>query len=182
MADDALPFHLGPDHEPGDIGQEEEWDIEGVAEPDEPGALVGRVDEQDPALLHGLISDHADGAAVDPGQPADQFARVELLDLEEAAGVDHAVDQVLHVEGHALIVGDEALQRDRGRWVGGPLHQRGLLAVLREVAEVTAAELDGLFLGAHQDVAATALGAMHAGAAHLLQGHFLADHHLGHAG
>src|SRR5579864_3511383 len=50
VPDDALALDGGPDHEARDVGQEEEGDVEGVAEPDETGRLVRRVDEEDAAL------------------------------------------------------------------------------------------------------------------------------------
>src|SRR5215216_634205 len=41
MADDPGVLDLGADHEPGHVLEEDQWDVEGVAEVHEPGRLVG---------------------------------------------------------------------------------------------------------------------------------------------
>ena len=68
VADDALALDLGADHEAGHVGQEHQRQVEGVAQPDEAGALVGRVDEQHAALLHRVVGHDADGMAVEAGE------------------------------------------------------------------------------------------------------------------
>jgi len=50
VADDALALDRLADHEARHVGQEEQRDREGVAQPDEARRLVGRVDEEDAAL------------------------------------------------------------------------------------------------------------------------------------
>src|SRR3546814_10472209 len=65
VADDALALHLRADHEPGHVGQEHEWDVEGVAPPDEPGGLVGRVAEEGAAQRHRVVGHDAHRAALD---------------------------------------------------------------------------------------------------------------------
>ena len=61
MTDDPAALDLGADHEARDIGEVDERDIEGVAGPDEPGRLVGRVGEEHPALDRGVVRDDPDG-------------------------------------------------------------------------------------------------------------------------
>src|SRR3954451_13480607 len=54
VADDPRLLDLRPDHEPGHVHQEQQRDVEGVAEVDEARGLVGRVVVEDPAQLLGL--------------------------------------------------------------------------------------------------------------------------------
>ena len=182
VADDALALDLGPDHEPGHVGQEHQRQVEGVAQPDEAGHLVGRVDEQHPALDHRLVGDDADGPALDPAQAADHLGGELALDLEEALLVDHGRDQRVDVERLRLVGRDQGGHRPG---VGRPprgLGRRVAPPVPGEVAEVAAGGLDGLVLVGAEQVAAARHPAVHGRPAHLLQGRLLADHHLGHAG
>ena len=73
MPDDALPLHGGADHEAGHVGEEQQRHVERVAELDEPGGLVGGVDEQHAALEQRVVRDHADDLAGQPGEPDRQL-------------------------------------------------------------------------------------------------------------
>src|SRR5207237_2574324 len=95
VADDPLALDGGADHEAGDVGQKEQRDIERVAEPDEAASLIRRDDKEDTPLVHRLVGQHADNPSIDPREAADDLLRKEGLDLEEAAGIDHPVDQLL---------------------------------------------------------------------------------------
>ena len=107
MTDDSLPFDRCPDHEAGHVGEEEEGNVEGIAGPNEPGRLVGGVDEQDPPFLSGLARNDPDRLAIEPGQCGDQLPRPVGLDLEERVAVHQHVDQIPHVERHVLVFGDD---------------------------------------------------------------------------
>ena len=61
VADDSRPLLMGSGHVAGDIGEGEEGNVEGVAEPDEPGGLVGGVDVEDAGVEPGIVGDDADG-------------------------------------------------------------------------------------------------------------------------
>ena len=78
----------GSDHEARHVREEHERDVERVAQPDEPCGLVGGVDEQDAALLRGLVRDDPNGPAFDPSETGDQLLREVRLDLEERCFVD----------------------------------------------------------------------------------------------
>src|SRR2546422_11175095 len=88
-----------------------ERDIEGVAEPDEARGLVGRVDHQHAALDLRLVGDDAHHASVDAREPDDDLAREQLFHLEPRAGIDHAIDDLVHVKPLALIVRDDLVDR-----------------------------------------------------------------------
>ncbi len=98
VADDPLALDGLADHEAGDVGEEEQRDVEGVAGVDEAGGLVGGVDEQDAALLLRLVGDDPDRAAVEPRVADDELLGPARVDLEERARVADALDQVADVE------------------------------------------------------------------------------------
>ena len=115
VADDALALDLGPDREPGHVGQEHQRQVEGVAQPDEAGHLVGRVDEQHPALDRRLVGDDPDGPTLDPAQAIDDLGGELALDLEEALLVDHGRDQRVDVERLRLVGRDQGHRPRVGR-------------------------------------------------------------------
>ena len=88
VPDDPLALDLGADHEPRDVGEEEQREVERVAAPDETCRLVGRVDEQHPALDLGLVGDDPDRATVEARESDDHLLRPAVVNLEEGAAVD----------------------------------------------------------------------------------------------
>jgi hypothetical protein len=123
VADDPLALDLGADHEAGDVGEEQQGNVEGVAVPDEAGGLVGGVREQDAALVLGLVGDDADRAAVQAGEADDELLRPARVDLQEGALVDQALDQPLDVEGLVLVGRDQPADRET-LGIGGGLGRR----------------------------------------------------------
>ena len=97
VADDPAPLLARSRQEAGDVAEREQRDVEGVAEADEAGALLGRVDVEHAGELRGLVADYADRPPVQPREPDDDVAREVLVDLEELAVVDHVGDDVAHV-------------------------------------------------------------------------------------
>ena len=63
------------DHEAGHVGEEQQRHVERVAELDEPGRLVGGVDEQHAALEHRSCSRRRRRLAVEPAEPDDDLPR-----------------------------------------------------------------------------------------------------------
>ena len=97
VPDDPLRFDLAPDHESGYVGEEQQRDVEGIAQPHEACRLVGGVDEQDTSQVGGLGGDDPDRVPVESGEPGDQLAGISVLDREEAVAIDEATDEVVHV-------------------------------------------------------------------------------------
>ena len=147
MADDALALDRGADHEAWDIGQEQERDVECVAGPDEPRALVRGIDEQDAALDLRLVGHDPDDVAVEPSVADDDLLGPAGVDLQERALVEQRLDQLEHVERLVLVERDDVPDRA----VGGRSARRGVGRVLDvaggEVAQVTLGELDSLLVG-----------------------------------
>src|SRR5215467_7085291 len=181
VTDDPRPFHLGPHHEAGDVGEIDEGDVEGVAQPDEARGLVRGVDHEDATLDLGLVGHDAHGAAADAREAGDDLLSEEPLDLEERACVDDAVDELVHVEPLALIVRHDLFHRPSRRGLARG-HRCGTLAIGRgHEAQIALGDLDGLLVGGGEDVAAARDGAVHARAPQFLQGDLLAHRHLDHA-
>jgi hypothetical protein len=180
VADDPLPLDLGADHEAGDVGQEDEGHVERVAPPDEAGCLVGGVPEEDASLVLRVVGHDADRAPLEQPEADDELRCEERLHLEERLGVDETVDHGVHVVRPRLLrrhdVGGESPRRGR-RQVG----RRVVAPPLRQVREDGSRLGDGVGVVDRQVVTAPRDGGVHAGAAHLLQGRDLTDHHLGHA-
>ena len=88
MADDPGVLDLRADHEAGHVLEEDERDVEGVAEVDEARRLVGGVVVEDPGQLLGLVGDDPDRLAAEAGEAGDQRLGELRLDVEPLAVVD----------------------------------------------------------------------------------------------
>ena len=95
-----------PDHEAGDVLEEEQGHPAVVAELDEVGRLEGALAEE-----HSLVGEDADRVSVDVGEAADDRRRVLGLELVEAAAVDDASDHLARVVGGAAVGGHGAVER-----------------------------------------------------------------------
>jgi hypothetical protein len=96
---------LAPDHEAGDVLQEQQGDRALIAELDEVGALQGRLAEQ-----HAVVGDDPDGVPVHVREAGHEGGAVLGLELREAAAVDEAGDDLPHVVGRARIGRDDPEQ------------------------------------------------------------------------
>ena len=180
--DDAIPLLAGAGEEAGNVDEGEDRDIEGVAGADEPSGLLRGVDIEAAGVLHRLVGDHADGAALDAGEPGEDIRREQRHDFEEVRVVDDMGDDGVHVIGDIRRVGDERVEE---AVVLGHL-EVGLDVVGRRVLHVVAREegqqrldvLDGVVLvGAHV-VGIARLGVVRPGAAELLEADLLAGDRL----
>ncbi len=147
-------------------------------------ALSARVDEEHAAVPLGLVGDDADGAPVDAREAGEDLAREELLDLAPRALVDDRVDDGVHVEGLVLVGRDDLLDAlarpDLRRTRCG--RGRRMLEVLRAGRRGSACRRRWPRPRSCTSTSPQPLtGAVHLGAAHLLERDLLADDHLGHA-
>ena len=102
-------------------------------QPDEAGRLVGGVDEQRAGEVGRVVGDDADRVPVEAGEPDDQLAGEQRLDLEEAVAVDDPVDHRVHVERHPLVGRHDVGRQLDGRRLG-LVHRRLAAPRAREVA------------------------------------------------
>ena len=101
---DAAVLVLAADHEAGDVLQEQQRNAALAAQLDEVRALLRRLAEQD-----AVVGDDAHRVAVELGEAAHQRRAVARLELVEARAIDHAGDDLAHVEGLAGVAGDDAV-------------------------------------------------------------------------
>ena len=105
VPDDAVPFLLAAREVARDIHEGDDRQIEGVAEPDEAGNLVGGVDIEASGENQRLVADDAHRATVHATETDDSVLRVELVRLEEFAVIDNRTNDVLHIVGLTRAVG-----------------------------------------------------------------------------
>jgi hypothetical protein len=105
---DTALLVLLPDHEAGDVLEEDERDAALAGELDEVRSLLRRLREE-----HALVGEDRDRIALDPREAADQRLAVQLLELVEARAVDDAADDGTCVELVAEVLGDEPVQLSR---------------------------------------------------------------------
>ena len=111
MPDDSLLLDLRPDHEPGDVLQEHQRDLERVAEVHETGRLVGGVHVQDSPGLHRVVRHDPDRPSVDARETRHDVSRPARLDLEELAAVDDRGNDLVHVVCLPRVVRNDVQQR-----------------------------------------------------------------------
>src|SRR4029079_12446594 len=103
-----------------------------------------------------LVGDHADRAALEPREAADQVARPARGPLEHAAAVDEPVDDVTHVVDAAL-VGRHGLGGIDPPGLGRAPARRALLGAGRQVVEQVADEHRRVLVGLGGEVGDAAL-------------------------
>ena len=143
-------------------------------------ALSAESTKRTPPFCRGWLATIADRAPVDPRVADDELLRPAGVHLAERVGVGERLDQVLDVEGGLLVAGDDLRDAALGGGLGRRRRRRLLAPAARHVGEVALREVDRVLVGLHQEVAAARDAGVHLRPAHLLEGHLLADHHLGH--
>src|SRR5208337_1456928 len=83
-----LLLHAG--HESGHVHERDQWNVERVAEADEPARLDRRVDVDGAGEHRGLVGDDPDRAAQNPREADEHVWRIAGLDLEEVPLVHDA--------------------------------------------------------------------------------------------
>ena len=97
MTDNAAVFLGRPRQEARYIDESDDGDIEAVAEADETGRFVGRIDIQAAGEELRLVGDDADSLAVKAGKAGDDVQGIVFQYLEYVAVVDAGFDDVEHI-------------------------------------------------------------------------------------
>ena len=98
-ADHASVLLGRPRQESRHVDEREDREVEGVAEPYEPGGLLARLVVEGAGQHLGLVGDDADAAPVHPGQADDHVRRPEREHLEELEpSTDHRYSN--YTKGH----------------------------------------------------------------------------------
>ena len=147
LVEQAVPFRLAADDEARHVGEEDEGDVEAVAEADELGRLVAAVGRERAGAEHGVAGDDADGASADAGEGGDQLAPEAGLELEHAAAVDEPGDDAVHVVGALAAGGDEVGDARVGLRLLVVRGRREFPAVGGQVGEELLDQGDGFLLG-----------------------------------
>ena len=107
----AVCLRLGTDHEPGGVAQEQDRDLVGVTELQEPGGLVRPVPVDGPAEVARVVGHDADGAAFDPDQGRDHARAETGSELQHRIGVGQDGDDVRDVVGPEPALGDTGAEQ-----------------------------------------------------------------------
>ena len=170
---------LAPDHEPGDVLEEDERDAALAGELDEVGALERRLAEQDP-----VVGDDRDGVATDVGEAGHQGLAVERLEVVEPRAVDEPGDDLADRHGAARVGRDRAVQPGGdapGRPPGPPARARsqGSSGPRRwRLATIDRPSASGVLVVERLVVGDTGAAGMDLGATEVLGRHVLAGRRL----
>ncbi len=116
VADHAPPLEVLAGHETGRVHQGDDGQVEGIAEGDETGPLLGGRDVQGARHGQGLVGHHADGLAVDAGQGGDQLGGPTGPQLQQLPVVGQGRDDAADVVGARGPVGKD--RRAAPAWPG----------------------------------------------------------------
>ena len=110
MTDNAAVFLGRPRQEARYIDESDDGDIEAVAEADETGRFVGRIDIQAAGEELRLVSNNANGLSVKAGKAGDDVQGIVFQYLEYVAVVDAGFDDVEHIVRHAAVIGNDRIE------------------------------------------------------------------------
>ena len=111
MAYDAAVLLSYAGEEAGHVLEDDERDVEAVAEAHEARALHRRVNVEHAREVRGLVRDDADAAATETCEADDDVRRVVLLHFKEVALVNYGVDGVAYVVWLVRGFRDERVER-----------------------------------------------------------------------
>ena len=97
MPDDAPVLLHGSWQKPGHVLERDQWNVEGVTEPHEAGALHRGIDVERPCQVCRLIRDDPDRTAAQTRKPHQDVPGVILVHLEQVPLVHDRVNDVEHV-------------------------------------------------------------------------------------
>ncbi len=188
--DDPVPLLVGARQEARHVDERQDREAERVAGPHEPGGLLGGVDVQRAGHVQRLVGDHAHRVPLDVPEPDQHVLRVQRLDLEQLAVVQHVLDHGAHVVGLVVRVRHQGVQLEvrLGDLQGlGPLdvlgpHRRVGEVVARQVAQQGPHVVDRVVLVRAQVVRDARAGVVGLAAAELLEPDVLAGHRADHVG
>ncbi len=182
MPDDARVFLVDAGQVAGKIYECYKRDAEGVAEPDEPRRLVGRIDVEDACEHQRLVGDDPHRLAPDPGEAHDQVGSPPLVDLEEVGIVSDGPYDLPDVVGKLRAFGDYLLDvvLELGRLGGEGV---GLLPVVPwDVGEKLLDLAEALLLALREEVGVAGHLGVDLRSAQLLHADLLAEDGLDYLG
>ncbi|VTR68662.1 conserved hypothetical protein [Desulfosarcina cetonica] len=148
VADDAAPFLLAAGQVAGNVGNGQQRDVEGIAEPNEARGLVRGVDVQATGHDHGLVGDNAHATSVEAGKGGQDVGGEILVGFEVLAIVNDGFDDIPYVVGLVGAVRNDVVEGvlDAHGVVARVHHRRLFHVVGRQVGEQALDLLDGVFV------------------------------------
>jgi len=110
VADDPVVLLIGSRHEPGHVLEGEDGDVERVAEADESGALLARLDVERARVHAGLLATIPTEWPSSRANPTTMFFAKFSCTSKKEPVVDDAADHVLHVVRLSRGVGNDVAQ------------------------------------------------------------------------
>src|SRR5580704_13586466 len=107
MLDNPAEFLLRSRKKSRDVLERDQWDIEGIAEANEPRRFHRCADIEHAGKKRRLVCDDSDGVSVEPGETDDDIFGKVFVDFEESGIVCNGVYYVLDVVGLLRIFGNE---------------------------------------------------------------------------
>ncbi len=97
---------FGTDHHPGRVAEEEDREVERVAQLHEPRGLVGTVARDRAGEVHRVVGDQPYGPTLDADQRGDHAEAEVAPQLEHRTGVGHRLDDLADVVDPQPVLGD----------------------------------------------------------------------------
>ena len=102
---------LGADHDSGRVAQEQQRDVEGVAQLHEARGLVGAGAVDRTRQMHGIVRDEADRPPFDTDQRGDHAEAEMAAQFQHRAGIGECLDDGAHVVNAQAILGNDGAQQ-----------------------------------------------------------------------
>ena len=184
VADDSAVLLVNAGHESGYIHQGHYWNVETVAEPDEPGRLGRRVDIQHSSQILRLIANQPYRSPIHPGEPNHHVGGKVLVHFHELFIVDDLVDDLPHVVGTVGIIGHQVTQVwfPPGCRVVGLLLWGILQVVTRQETQQMPHLVDAFFFSFVDELGHAAAGGMGRCPAQVFVGYLFTSNRLDHVG
>ena len=160
-AEDAAALGVRADHQAGHVLQEDEREVERVAEVDERGLLRQRRNVHHAGALHRLARDDADRLPLDPRQAAEHAGAVPLAPRLDAVRVEDRLEHLAHVVAAPRVARARASSSSSASRAGarGGGRRSGVLGRVGEVGEHALDRRDRRLLVVDDEVGVAALRA-----------------------
>src|SRR2546425_8704070 len=180
VADNAVVFLLLPGKESGDVYEREQWNVEAVAESNEPRTFDRRIDVERARLNLRLVSDDANGSPLETSKADDDVLGPLFVNFEPRVVVDDPPDDVPYVIWFVGFLRHDLPEfRVRpGRLVVGRDDRRIVHVVRRQIAQEFSDQPESRFLVRSGEVGDAALRGMGRRAAEILERDILSGHGL----
>ena len=103
MPDDPAVFLSCAREEPGDVHKSDDWQVEAVAEPNEPRGFGTCIDVENSGQRRRLLGDDTYGPSPEPREGGDDVRSEQWLHLEQRPTIKDPAEHAFHIVGNARI-------------------------------------------------------------------------------